>query len=296
MKTQLKQGKFGAQDFQDLALVDSIKRGNQQAFETLYKKYYPHMHRKIFLSLRNKEDAEDITSEIFQKIYENIGRYEKHYTFNAWITKLAQNYMIDFIRKYKRDLVFCNKISIEEEVFSKNQDFERSVYERVVLPSNEPEPLTASEKIERMAKLKVAYDAINNLPDLAIESLPVKTGFIFKKFNNNEKTPFEIAEELHMDVKEVEEHIKKGYERYDQALLEQKILEMYLKEELPYETIAKRVKMNLNTLKVTLMRAKEKVVKSIDVRKAIIEVAGVYSLEQLKVDDWYTVLKPEENS
>lgn len=290
MKTQIKQGKFGAQDFQDLALVDSIKRGNQQAFEILYKKYYPHMHRKIFFALRSKEDAEDITSEIFQKIYENIGRYEKNYTFNAWITKLAQNYMIDFIRKNKRDVVACNSISIDAPVLQDDSEVEFQV------PSNEPELLTASEKIERMAKLKVAYDAINNLPNLAIESLPVMTGFIFKKFNDNDKTPFEIAEELQMDVKEVEEHIKKGYERYDQAVLEQKILEMYLKEELPYEVIAKKFKMNLNTLKVTLMRAKDKVVKSIDVRKAVIEVAGVYSLEQLKVDEWYTVLKPEENS
>lgn len=296
MKTQIKQGKFGAQDFMDLALIESVKRGNKEAFTLLYKKYYPFMYRKLTYFLRNKEDAEDIASEIFQKIYENIDKYEKQYTFNAWITKLAHNYMIDFIRSKKKNPILSNNISIEEEVFTKNQDSEQSSYNHIVLQSNEPEAMTASEKVERMAKLKVAYDAINNLPNLAIENLPVKTGFIFKKFNFDEKTPFEISEELQMDIKEVEEHIRKGYERYDQAVLEQKILEMYLKEELPYEVIAKKCKMNLNTLKVTLMRAKDKVVKSIDVRKAVIEVAGVYSLEQLKVDEWYTVLKPEENS
>lgn len=289
MKTQLKQGKFGADDFQDLALIESVKRGNRDAFTLLYKKYYPYMYKKIFFSLKNKEDAEDIASEIFQKIYENIDKYEKQYTFNSWVSKLAHNYIIDFIRKNKRNVIALNSISIDAPVIQDEPNLELQV------PSNDPELLTASEKIERMAKLKVAYDAITNLPNIAVGSLPVKTGFIFKKFINDEKTPFEIAEELHMDVREVEEHIKKGYERYDQALLEQRILEMYLKEELPYDVIAKKFKMNLNTLKVTLMRAKDKVVKSIDLRKAAIEVAGIYSLEQLKLDEWY-FLESEENS
>jgi RNA polymerase sigma-70 factor (ECF subfamily) len=289
MKTQIKQGKFGAQDFMDLALIESVKRGNKEAFTLLYKKYYPFMYRKLMYSLRNKQDAEDITSEIFQKIYENIDKYEKQYTFNAWVTKLAHNYMIDFIHKNKKDVIAYNSISIDEPVFQDESEVEFQI------PSQEPELLTASEKVERMAKLKVAYDAINNLPNLAIENLPVKTGFIFKKFNFDEKTPFDISEELQMDIKEVEEHIKKAYERYDQAVLEQRILEMYLKEELPYEVIAKKVKMNLNTLKVTILRAKDKVIKSIDLRKAVIEVASVYNIEQLNVDDWYTILKPENN-
>lgn len=287
MKTQ--KSKFGAEDFKDLALIESIKRGNQHAFTMLYQKYYPHLYNRICFSLRNKQDAEDITSEIFQKIYENIDRYEKQFTFNAWITRLAYNYMVDCIRKNKREVLKSNPLSIDAPVLQDDSEVEFQI------SSNEPEALSASEKIERMAKLKVTYDAIKNLPVQAIKNLPVMTGFIFKKFNDDNKAPYEIAEELHLSLREVEDHIKKGYERYDQALLEQQILEMYLKEELSYDVIAKKVKMNLNTLKVTILRAKEKVIKSIDLRKAVIEVAGVYSLEQLNVDEWYTILKPEEN-
>lgn len=282
--------KFGIQDFQDLALIESVKRGNQHAFELLYKKYYPHMHKKIFFALKNKHDAEDVVSEIFQKIYENIGKYKKDYTFNAWITRLANNYMIDFIRKNQRNVLVKNSISIDVPVDNQESEFE------IQIPSNDPEILTASESIERLAKLKVAYNAIENLTTQAIDNLPVMTGFVFKKFHLDGKTPIEISDELNLNLKDVEDHIKKGYERYDQARLEQRILEMYLKEELPYDVIAKKVKMNLNTLKVTLMRAKDKVVKSINLHLAAIEVSGVYNLEQLNVDDWYTVLKFKENS
>ena len=198
--------------------------------------------------------------------------------------------MIDFIRKNQRNVLVKNSISIDVPVDHLESEFEFQI------PSNDPEVLTASESIERLAKLKVAYDAIENLTIQAIDNLPVMTGFVFKKFHLDGKTPIEIADELNFDLKDVEDHIKKGYERYDQARLEQRILEMYLKEELPYDLIAKKVKMNLNTLKVTLMRAKDKVVKSIDLHLASIEVAGIYNLEQLNVDDWYTVLKFKENS
>lgn len=289
MKTKnTPKGKFGAQDFQDLALIESVKRGNQYAFELLYKKYYPHMYKRIFFSLKNKQDAEDVTSEIFAKIYENIGRYEKNYTFNAWVTRLAKNYMIDFIRKNQCDVIALNSISVDTPI----DTFESEVEFQIASP--DPEALTAPKNIERLAMLKVAYDAIDKLTTQAIDNMPVMTGFVFKKFHLDGKTPFEISEELKLELKEVEENIKKGYERFDQARLEQRILEMYLKEEIPYADIAKKVKMNLNTLKVTLMRAKQKVVDSINIRVAAVEVAGVYSLEQLNVDDWYTVLRYKE--
>lgn len=287
-------GQFKAQDFQDLALVESIKRGNQAAFELLYKKYYPHMHRRIFLSLRNKQDAEDVSSEIFQKIYENIHCYEKKYTFNAWISRLAKNHMIDFVRKNNRN---ANMIafSLDESIEADNGNEVLSMLEflPVTISDNMFEHgMVPNESAERVAKLKVIYKAIESFTDRAVESLPETTRYIFKRFQFESKTPFEIAEEMTVDLKYVEEHIAKGYKSFDRALLEQRIMRLYLNE-MPQEQIAKNCNLTLANVKLMVMRLKERMVGSINQRAALIEVSSNYSLEKLTSEDWFKSLNSE---
>lgn len=281
-------GKFGAKDYQDLALVESIKRGNQAAFTMLFKKYYPHLSRKIFFALRNRQDAEDITSEIFQKLYDNIDKYEPQYTFNAWLTRLAHNHMIDFILKNKRNIL-CSSLSLDAPV-DNGDESGGSTLGDILVPKvdvHEYESMLASPEVERMAKLKVVYSTIDKMVDNAVLSLPKLTQEIFRKFNDDGKTPVEISEEYGIDLSDVELHIKKGYDRYDRAGVERKILKMYLMDEMPYEKISSELNIKLNTLKVMIMRAKEKLIKSINLKMAVIEVSGVYTLDQLNLDDWY---------
>jgi DNA-directed RNA polymerase specialized sigma24 family protein len=147
--------------------------------------------------------------------------------------------------------------------------------------------MLASPEVERMAKLKVVYSTIDKMVDNAVLSLPKLTQEIFRKFNDDGKTPVEISEEYGIDLSDVELHIKKGYDRYDQAGVERKILKMYLMDEMPYEKISSELNIKLNTLKVMIMRAKEKLIKSINLKMAVIEVSGVYTLDQLNLDDWY---------
>lgn len=273
---------FGESDYQDLALIESIKRGNQAAFTMLYKKYHPYVYRKICLALRDNVEAKDIASELFQKVYENIHKYERQYTFNAWLNKTATNYLIDCIRKKKRQTY---TISLDEQI-----QFDGSYEEvNIQVPSQEPEAMTASESLERVAKLKVMYNAIACLPQLAVDSLPTSTEHIFRMFHEEGRNPAEISKVTGFDLKEINEHIKKGYERYDQGALEQKILELFYLEELSLNEISKKVKMNINTLKVTMMRAKQKVVDSIDKRAAVIEVASVYSIEQININEVFKI-------
>ena len=283
--------KFGTTDYQDLALIESIKRGNQAAFTRLFKKYHPILHQKAFMALRNQDDADDIASEIFQKIFENIHKYKKEYTFNAWISTLAKNYIVDHIRKNKTDalkqsLSIDEPISVNYSNYSAN-DFENKTIFGDTLKSDVPEVMTASEDVERQAKLTIAYAAIEQLPDLAVNAMNNLSSFIFFMFDTEGRTPIEIAGVLQMELADVEDHIQKAYKRHDQGKLERKILEMYYLENKSYDEIAKSLKIKLNTMRVTLMRAKQTVINSIDVRQSLIEVASVYTMEQLDINRTY---------
>lgn len=47
------------------------------------------------------EEAEDLTQEVFLKLYNSLSKYDLEKNFNAWLLTLAKNYMIDQYRKTK---------------------------------------------------------------------------------------------------------------------------------------------------------------------------------------------------
>ena len=51
--------------------------------------------------VRNEKDAEDVTQEVFVKIYYALPKYKKQ-GFKTWITRIAMNHSIDLTRKQQR--------------------------------------------------------------------------------------------------------------------------------------------------------------------------------------------------
>lgn len=290
MKTKRVEPNFKASDYEDLAIINSIKSGNKDSFSLLYKKYHYRLDHKIRQFTKfNVEEAKDLKMEIFQKVYENIHKYEKHYTFNSWISKVAHNYLLDYYRKNKVEGIRINSMSIDQAI-----NPETPHGQQLELPEYmAPEQLSSMEQLERQAKLCVIYKAIEKLPDLAIEKLPKEKKDLFKKFHLDGKTPMEISEELNLSLNDVEDHLKSSYTRYDQGTLEKQIMEMYYIDDLSYQEIARRLKLKLGTMKVTLKRAKEKLKDCINMRSAMIEVGNIYSIDDLDIDRIYKLNRIE---
>ncbi len=49
--------------------------------------------------LKNRDDAEDLTQDVFIKVFSMLERYDDRYAFRSWVFKIAANQCIDFIRK-----------------------------------------------------------------------------------------------------------------------------------------------------------------------------------------------------
>lgn len=49
------------------------------------------------------EEAEDLTQEIFMKIYTSLSKYDEKKDFTAWVLTLAKNHLIDVYRKTRRE-------------------------------------------------------------------------------------------------------------------------------------------------------------------------------------------------
>jgi len=71
-------------------------------FGAIYDQYAGKVHSKCFSMLKDKCWAEDVTQEIFMKIYLKISGFESKSKLSTWIYAITHNTCIDHLRKKKR--------------------------------------------------------------------------------------------------------------------------------------------------------------------------------------------------
>ena len=70
------------------------------AFEPIYNKYYEQVLRFVYQRMDKKEEAYDVTSQVFLKALKNLNKYEfRGLPFSSWLFRIAINEMNAFFRK-----------------------------------------------------------------------------------------------------------------------------------------------------------------------------------------------------
>ena len=81
-------------------------QSDPERFVDLYDRYFHRVWAYVIRRARNREDAEDITSEAFRRALENIGGYEWRGTpFVAWLLRIAANLLADRCQKTGKESV-----------------------------------------------------------------------------------------------------------------------------------------------------------------------------------------------
>src|SRR5215203_3871001 len=80
-------------------LVDRGQRGDRDALEELYLLHFDRIYSYLHMSVGNRHDAEDLTTQTFLKMLEAIGRFRwQSAPFSAWLFRIAHNLAIDHFR------------------------------------------------------------------------------------------------------------------------------------------------------------------------------------------------------
>jgi len=82
----------------DEILVAKSKNGDKAAFEILVKRYSKYVYTTAFFMIRDNHEAEDISQEVFVKVYLAIKGFRGLSSFKTWLRKLTVNTCIDKIR------------------------------------------------------------------------------------------------------------------------------------------------------------------------------------------------------
>ena len=132
----------------DSAWVAAAKRGDTQAFEELVIR---HRQRVLSVALRitnNREDAEDVAQESFQKAFLHLDAFQEKARFSTWLTRIAMNEAFMLLRR--RRGVF--------EILPERPDKAESWSEAFVDQSSNPE-----ESYWRRERTQLLTEAINRL-------------------------------------------------------------------------------------------------------------------------------------
>lgn len=166
-------------NLEDYELIKKVLDGDNDAFSELVTRYKNLVYSVILRMINDYEEANDISQEVFIKVYKNLDRYQPEYKFSTWIMRITTNYVIDCMRKKKQETV-----NIEDVEY----DLKSS--------SNPEREFIEKEQSEIFAK------AIGQLPEMY--KMPIVLYHI-KRFSYQE-----IADMLNIPLSKVKNRIFRG--------------------------------------------------------------------------------------
>ncbi len=112
---------------QNIELVKLAKTGDPHAFAQLYECVYKDLYRFAFISLRSREDAEDVVGETVLDAFTAIGGLRREEAFRAWIFRILSNKCKDKLKEYTQKYVDWEEV---ENELSYSEEWTESVYLR----------------------------------------------------------------------------------------------------------------------------------------------------------------------
>lgn len=87
----------------DEELIESLRRGDADAFKELYDRYKRHIFTFCLKLTGDRSLAEDATHDAFLKMYDNVERLSDTSAFRSWLFTIARNEVFKMLRKHQRN-------------------------------------------------------------------------------------------------------------------------------------------------------------------------------------------------
>lgn len=177
----------------DKILVDKIANRDEDAFRIFVEKYHKLVLNVCNNILNNKDDAMDISQEVFIKIYQSIERFRGESKVSTWLYRIAVNKSLNHLRSIKKK----NRFSSLDVIFGNNDS------------PIDPE-LKPGENIELDENKKVLYFALKKLSDK--QNIAISLSF-FEDLSYKE-----ISEVMEISITEVGVLINRGKKKLNKII------------------------------------------------------------------------------
>lgn len=170
----------------EVELVENIKKGDKDVFAIVVEKYSDRVFRTSIGFVHIKEDAEDLTQEVFVRIFRSIHNFKGDSELSTWIYKITVNTCINYVNTKNR----FSLIDFAGNLF-------HTAHENYASADKNPE-----EKYTESERENAIRRAIDNLPEKQ------RIAFVLSKYD--EMPQKEIALIMQTSVGAVEQHIQRA--------------------------------------------------------------------------------------
>lgn len=87
---------------EELALVNQLRAGDEEAFRSLFRLYHRQVYNTCLGLLQHGADAEDVTQEVFIEVFRSAGNFRGDSKLSTWLYRVAYNKSLDHIRSQSR--------------------------------------------------------------------------------------------------------------------------------------------------------------------------------------------------
>lgn len=189
----------------DQSIIDLLSTDKDRGFNHLVDAYAGRIFNTCINLLRNREDAEDLTQEVFTTIYISIDSFEGNSKLSTWIYAIALNKSKEFLRKKTRKKRFGFHTEIEKE-------------DSHFIPSQVVDFHHPGVALEDKERVNILFNAIDQLAENQ------RLAYTMHKIEG--RSYQEIAEVLELSVPSVESLMFRAKQRL------QKLLKNYYEENL----------------------------------------------------------------
>src|ERR671919_2312912 len=129
------------------SLIEQCLAGDEVAWETIVKQNWRKVFNVAYKFVGKHEEAEDLTQDIFLKIFKSLDTFDRRANFQTWLISVSRNLCIDHYRSVRK----------ERETIDRGGDAAE-----LSPQSSDAGPIAALEQQDRVALLK---QALSELPE-----------------------------------------------------------------------------------------------------------------------------------
>jgi RNA polymerase sigma-70 factor, ECF subfamily len=150
-------------------LVDRAQQGDRDALEELYLLHFDRIYSYLHMSVGNRHDAEDLTTQTFVRMLESIERFRwRSAPFSAWLFRIAHNLAMDHFRAGRR-------WQPEEEVPEPPGSEEASAEEQAMHAIGRESMLDLIDKLSHEQQQVLTLKFVFNFPNAEVATILGKT-------------------------------------------------------------------------------------------------------------------------
>ena len=178
----------------DKLIIKNLKEGDVLSFDNIYKKYNKKVYYFALSYLKNKEEAEDVVQDVFMNLWKYRDQINEYYVFSKYLFKITYNETCKKFRKQASDKKHLGE-----------------VLQNFTLEDNS-------------TNLDIEYNNLLETANLVIEKLPSRQKKIFLLSKKEQLTNEQIAQQLNISKKTVENYLAKAKTSFKKSLSDGRLL------------------------------------------------------------------------